>query len=101
MLQFVKGEIQSADLVKYVLESGNVDTILHFAAQVRFAVRSNEQRNSEAFFASQLKNSQILAAVEVKWTFSREAEPVISTNNLSSCSIIMPGIPACVAVAVW
>ena len=33
-LQFVKGEIQSADLVRHVLAAGKVDTIFHFAAQV-------------------------------------------------------------------
>ena len=35
--KFVKGDIQSMDLVSHVLERENVDTIMHFAAQVRFA----------------------------------------------------------------
>lgn len=34
VVQFVKGEIQSADLVRYVLSASDVDTVLHFAAQV-------------------------------------------------------------------
>ena len=31
--KFVKGNILSSDLVNYVLESENIDTIMHFAAQ--------------------------------------------------------------------
>ncbi|KAK9818448.1 hypothetical protein WJX74_002427 [Apatococcus lobatus] len=31
--EFVKGDIKSADLVRYVLSASKVDTILHFAAQ--------------------------------------------------------------------
>ncbi len=34
--QFVKGDIQTADLIRYVLESEEIDTVMHFAAQVRF-----------------------------------------------------------------
>lgn len=33
--QFVKGDIQCADLVRFVLESEQIDTVMHFAAQVR------------------------------------------------------------------
>ena len=33
--QFVKGEIQSADLLNFVLKDEKIDTIMHFAAQVR------------------------------------------------------------------
>jgi dTDP-D-glucose 4,6-dehydratase len=33
--RFVKGSIQSFDLVAHVLEMDNIDTIMHFAAQVR------------------------------------------------------------------
>lgn len=33
-LQFVKGDIQSADLVNFVLEEDSIDTVMHFAAQV-------------------------------------------------------------------
>jgi UDP-glucose 4-epimerase len=33
-LQFVKGDIQSADLVRHLLVAEEVDTIMHFAAQV-------------------------------------------------------------------
>ena len=32
--QFVKGDLQSGDLLSYVLRSETVDTVLHFAAQV-------------------------------------------------------------------
>lgn len=33
-VQFVKGDIQSADLVRHLLVTEEVDTIMHFAAQV-------------------------------------------------------------------
>jgi hypothetical protein len=33
-LQFVKGDIQCADLVRFVLETEQIDTVMHFAAQV-------------------------------------------------------------------
>jgi UDP-glucose 4-epimerase len=33
-LQFIKGDIQSGDLINYVLRTENVDTVMHFAAQV-------------------------------------------------------------------
>jgi UDP-glucose 4,6-dehydratase len=32
--QFVKGDITSPDLINYLLKSENIDTIMHFAAQV-------------------------------------------------------------------
>lgn len=35
VLQFVKGDLQSGDLINYVLRTEDVDTVLHFAAQVR------------------------------------------------------------------
>jgi UDP-glucose 4,6-dehydratase len=31
---FVKGSIQSLDLVSHILESQKIDTVMHFAAQV-------------------------------------------------------------------
>jgi UDP-glucose 4-epimerase len=31
----VKGDIQSTDLLNFVLTSENIDTVMHFAAQVR------------------------------------------------------------------
>jgi UDP-glucose 4,6-dehydratase len=35
--KFVKGNLLSADLIKYVLETEEIDTIIHAAAQVRLA----------------------------------------------------------------
>lgn len=32
--RFVKGSIQSLDLVSHILESEDIDTVMHFAAQV-------------------------------------------------------------------
>ena len=34
LLQFVKGDIQSMDLLSYILEAEMIDTVMHFAAQV-------------------------------------------------------------------
>lgn len=33
-MQFVKADIQSADLISHVLQTEEIDTIMHFAAQV-------------------------------------------------------------------
>lgn len=33
-LQFIKGDIQSMDLLSFVLLTEKIDTIMHFAAQV-------------------------------------------------------------------
>jgi len=33
--QLVKGDIQSMDLLSFVLQAENIDTIMHYAAQVR------------------------------------------------------------------
>ena len=44
--QFVKGDIQSMDLLKFILESERVDTIMHFAAQTHV---DNSFGNSLAF----------------------------------------------------
>lgn len=32
--QFVKGDIQSMDLLSFVLKTEEIDTVMHFAAQV-------------------------------------------------------------------
>jgi UDP-glucose 4-epimerase len=34
-MQFIKGDISSPDLVNYLLTAEKIDTIMHFAAQVR------------------------------------------------------------------
>lgn len=34
VLQLVKGDIQSMDLLSFVLQAEQIDTIMHFAAQV-------------------------------------------------------------------
>ena len=34
MLQFIKGDIQSGDLLSYILDTEKIDTVMHFAAQV-------------------------------------------------------------------
>lgn len=33
--QFIKADIQSADLISHVLQTEEIDTIMHFAAQVQ------------------------------------------------------------------
>lgn len=34
VMQFVKGDIQSADLVRHIFDQEQIDTVMHFAAQV-------------------------------------------------------------------
>ena len=38
-LKFIKGDISSSDLISYVLADEGIDTIMHFAAQVRVTKR--------------------------------------------------------------
>ena len=33
-LQFIKGDLQSGDLLGYILKTEKIDTVMHFAAQV-------------------------------------------------------------------
>jgi dTDP-D-glucose 4,6-dehydratase len=56
---FVKGDIRSADLVKQVLESHGIDTIMHFAAQTHV---DNSFGNSIEFTASQCGSNSSRAA---------------------------------------
>jgi hypothetical protein len=44
--RFIKGDIQSADLVVHVLEQEQIDTVMHFAAQTHV---DNSFGNSMAF----------------------------------------------------
>lgn len=44
--KFVKGDVSSADLVRFVLEAEGVDTVMHFAAQTHV---DNSFGNSLAF----------------------------------------------------
>lgn len=44
--KFVKGEIQSTDLIVHILETEEIDTIMHFAAQTHV---DNSFGNSLAF----------------------------------------------------
>jgi len=44
--RFIKGDIQSADLIVHILEQEQIDTIMHFAAQTHV---DNSFGNSMAF----------------------------------------------------
>lgn len=44
--RFIKGDIQSSDLVVHVLEQEQIDTVMHFAAQTHV---DNSFGNSMAF----------------------------------------------------
>lgn len=44
--RFVKGDIQSADLILHILETEKIDTVMHFAAQTHV---DNSFGNSLAF----------------------------------------------------
>ena len=35
--KFIKGDLQSGDLLSYILSTERIDTVMHFAAQVLFA----------------------------------------------------------------
>lgn len=55
--QFVKGNICSADLVSYVLEEEQIDTILHFAAQTHV---DNSFGNSFQFTQNNIYGTHVL-----------------------------------------
>ena len=42
-LQFIKGDLQSGDLLSYILETEKIDTVMHFAAQVRLHCQAQEE----------------------------------------------------------
>lgn len=55
--QFVKGDIQSADLLNFVLEDEKVDTVMHFAAQTHV---DNSFGNSLAFTLNNTHGTHVL-----------------------------------------
>lgn len=59
-MQFVKGDIQSADLVRHIFDQEKIDTVMHFAAQV--SVKSMQ------FCVAVLLCMKSLAACRLMWT---------------------------------
>jgi len=55
--KFIKGNLLSADLIKYVLETEEIDTILHAAAQTHV---DNSFGNSFAFTENNVMGSHVL-----------------------------------------
>ncbi|KAK9818087.1 hypothetical protein WJX72_006893 [[Myrmecia] bisecta] len=55
--KFVKGDIQSADLVNFVLQDDNIDTVMHFAAQTHV---DNSFGNSLAFTMNNTYGTHVL-----------------------------------------
>lgn len=56
-MQFIKGDIQSPDLVSYILETENIDTVMHFAAQTHV---DNSFGNSLAFTMNNTYGTHVL-----------------------------------------
>lgn len=40
-VQFVQGDLQSLDLLNYILRAEEIDTVLHFAAQVGYSLQQS------------------------------------------------------------
>ena len=55
--KFIMGDIQSADLVSYILRNENIDTIMHFAAQTHV---DNSFGNSFAFTKNNILGTHVL-----------------------------------------
>jgi UDP-glucose 4,6-dehydratase len=55
--KFIKGDIQTADLLQYILETEGVDTVLHFAAQTHV---DNSFGNSLAFTINNTYGTHVL-----------------------------------------
>eukprot|EP01025_Chloroclados_australasicus_P032010 TRINITY_DN32408_c0_g1_i1.p1 TRINITY_DN32408_c0_g1~~TRINITY_DN32408_c0_g1_i1.p1 ORF type:complete len:357 (+),score=28.05 TRINITY_DN32408_c0_g1_i1:167-1237(+) len=61
---FVKGDIQSMDLINYVLETNEVDTVMHFAAQTHV---DNSFGNSLAFTMNNAYGTHVLLEASRKY----------------------------------
>ena len=59
-MQFIKGDVQSADLVAHILRELDVDTVLHFAAQTHV---DNSFGNSLAFTMNNTYGTHVLLEV--------------------------------------
>jgi len=57
---FIKGDITSADLMRFVFEEKNIDTIIHFAAQTHV---DNSFGNSAEFTVSNVMGTHVLLEV--------------------------------------
>ena len=66
--KFVKGNILSSDLVNYVLESENIDTIMHFAAQSHV---DNSFGNSFPFTQTNILGTHVLLESAKRYKISR------------------------------
>jgi dTDP-D-glucose 4,6-dehydratase len=60
--QFIKGDLQSADLLSYVLDTEQIDTVMHFAAQTHV---DNSFGNSLAFT---MNNTCVGAPTGLLWS---------------------------------
>lgn len=56
-MQFIKGDIQSGDLLQYVLATEKIDTVMHFAAQTHV---DNSFGNSLAFTMNNTYGTHVL-----------------------------------------
>eukprot|EP00320_Phaeocystis_rex_P019351 CAMPEP_0119060680 /NCGR_PEP_ID=MMETSP1178-20130426/4612_1 /TAXON_ID=33656 /ORGANISM="unid sp, Strain CCMP2000" /LENGTH=370 /DNA_ID=CAMNT_0007041809 /DNA_START=73 /DNA_END=1185 /DNA_ORIENTATION=- len=63
--KFVKGNLLSADLIKYVLETEEIDTIIHAAAQTHV---DNSFGNSFAFTENNVMGSHVLIEAAKSWS---------------------------------
>lgn len=63
--KFVKGNLLSADLIKYVLETEEIDTIIHAAAQTHV---DNSFGNSFAFTENNVMGSHVLIEAAKNWS---------------------------------
>ena len=56
-MKFVEGDIRSADLLRHLLQSENIDTVLHFAAQSHV---DNSFGNSFEFTKNNIEGTHVL-----------------------------------------
>ena len=66
--KFVKGNLQSADLIKYVLETEEIDTIIHAAAQTHV---DNSFGNSFAFTENNVMGTHVIVETANKCGIKR------------------------------
>ena len=87
--KFVKGNILSADLIKYVLETEEIDTIIHAAAQTHV---DNSFGNSFTFTENNVMGTHVLAetakACGIKRFIHVSTDEVYGSSYADECSHI-------------
>jgi len=101
LINFVKGDVRSADLVNHVMRSAAIDTVLHFAAETHV---DNSFGNSFAFTETNVLGTHVLLEASVRNKIRRflhvstdevygESSFTTSRSNCEVTSLLEPTNP--------